>query len=475
MVTPVEPEIDRALDHPDPREAVERVKDVVQRRLLAVYPSAKIVRTTFFNHTYVPDLLMTWKSGSRAAERRVYLRASSDPVLLANDVMLLEREQQPLVVPLGQVGEGPAWTRLDNIAGERQTLVLDPFGLGALPSHSATRSPVALASDAIVEGGRGIMGQDQVEQFLASVDLGVGAAREGREAPTRAALTTLGRRTTPGVAHRLSSFMAAMWQGSGRSMTDFPGEVPLRSSLDATSLSLLLSSEEIGDEDFWRRIQPLVDIKPLLDSGITSTENLQHLMRSAVGAWKAHVCMVVEGRSAGTGAGGSWRWMVDRGRLALQGPDFIAYIAGSRKDLEFPEEHEVPLLAEVRERANRHGITLTSIRMMTPNRSIGYDSPGEDVTNDPQLDGISAALGQEEGVVEALAMTPGGYALRCNFSTQTAGPPGARALLVYADLLGTALRLLRPFGEENAAVLRDLLGGGPVPSAQWSQPPLPEA
>ncbi|MER6297924.1 hypothetical protein [Streptomyces althioticus] len=471
MVTPVAPEIDRALDHPDPREAVERVKDVVQRRLLAVHPSANIVRTPFFNHTYVPNLLMRWKNGRGVAERRVYLRTSSDPILLANDVSLLEREQQPLVVPLGQVGQGPSWTRLDDIAGERQALVLDPFGLGSMPPHSTTRSPVALASDAIVEGGRGIMRQDQVEQFLASVDLGVGAARESREAPTRAALTTLSRRTTPGVAHRLATFMAAMWQGSGRSMTDFPGDVPLRSSLDATSLNLLLSSEEIEDEDFWRRIQPLVDIKPLLDSGITDTENLQPLMRSAVGVWKAHVCMVVEGR----GAGGGWRWTVDRGRLALRGPNFVAYIAGSRKDLDFPEEREVPLLAEVRERANRHGITLTSIRMMTPNRSIGYDSRGEDATNDPQLDGISEALGQEEGVVEALAVTPGGYALRCNFSTQTAGPPGARALLIYADLLGTALPLLRPIREGDGVVLRSLLGGGPVPPVQWSQPTLPEA
>ncbi|MFD4987747.1 hypothetical protein [Streptomyces sp. NPDC058374] len=236
----------------------------------------------------------------------------------------------------------------------------------------------------------------------------------------------------------------------------------------------LLSSQEIDQEDFWRRIQPLVHVKPLLESGVQDTENLQHLMRSAVGAWKAHVCVVLEGRAAGSGAGGSWRWTVDRGRLALQGPDFIAYVAGSRKDLECPEEREAPLLAEVRERANSHGITLTSIRMTTPNRSIGYESPGEDVTNDPQLDGFSAALGQQEEVVEALAKTPGGYALRCNFSTRTAGPPGARALLSYADLLGTALRLLRPLGEEDAAMLRRLLGGGSVPPARWSQPTLSE-
>ncbi|MCF2435222.1 hypothetical protein LV779_13790 [Streptomyces thinghirensis] len=64
MVTPMAPEINSALDHPDPRQAVERVKDVVQRRLLDVYPTARIVRTDFFNHTYVPDLLMTWSSGA---------------------------------------------------------------------------------------------------------------------------------------------------------------------------------------------------------------------------------------------------------------------------------------------------------------------------------------------------------------------------------------------------------------------------
>ena len=68
-------------------------RDVVQRRLLEVHPAARFVRTEFFNHSYVPDLLMTWAVGARRAERRVYLRASSDPALLANDVMLLEHEQ----------------------------------------------------------------------------------------------------------------------------------------------------------------------------------------------------------------------------------------------------------------------------------------------------------------------------------------------------------------------------------------------
>ncbi|WP_333752761.1 hypothetical protein [Streptomyces sp. IBSBF 2394] len=218
------PEINSALDHPDPRQAVERVKDVVQRRLLDVYPTARIVRTDFFNHTYVPDLLMTWSSGAHRSERRVYLRASGDPGLLASDVQLLGREQQSLVVPLAQLGTGPAREQLEAVAEERHTLVLDPCGLGALPARTPTRTPTALASDAIVEGGRGIIGAGQVDRFLYAVGTGVEAAREGRTEPTRLALSQVSRHTVPDVSRRLSTLMAAMWQGSGRSLSGVSGQ-----------------------------------------------------------------------------------------------------------------------------------------------------------------------------------------------------------------------------------------------------------
>ena len=77
--------------------------------------------------------------------------------------------------------------------------------------------------------------------------------------------------------------------------------------------------------------------------------------------------------------------------------------------------------------------------MLMTNRSIGYDAPGEDVTHGPQLDGISAALGQEEDVVEAQALTLTRIPPRCNFVSRTASPPGARALVPYAELLGITL------------------------------------
>uniref|UniRef100_A0AAU2JXS8 Uncharacterized protein n=1 Tax=Streptomyces sp. NBC_00049 TaxID=2903617 RepID=A0AAU2JXS8_9ACTN len=472
MVTPIAPEIDSALDHPDPRQAVERVKDVVQRHLLEVHPQARIVRTDFFNHTYVPDLLMTWGSGARQSERRVYLRATVDPRLLASDVQLFEREHHPLVVPLGQVMPGPARDQLEILAEQHHTLVLDPSGLGALPAHSVTRSVAALASDAIVEGGRGVMGGQQVEHFLQTIGTGVEGAREGRADTTRTALSEMFRRTNPDVSQRMSTFMAAMWQGSGRSLSEFPGNVPFQGSLDETALGLLLSSEEIADEDFWRRICPLVEVGALLGTRVSDSANLQHLMRSAVKVWKAHVCMLVGAAGAGSPTSIGWRWAVDHGRLGLHGPGFIAYLAGSRKELGFPEEHPAPSLAEVRARADRSSIPLTSIRMLMTNRSIGYDSPGEDVTHDPQLDGISAALGQEEGVVEALALTATRVPLRCSFISRTASPPGARALVTYAELLDTTFRLFLDLDDGATARLEALVEGGGSEPPAWVQSDL---
>ncbi|WP_333752760.1 hypothetical protein, partial [Streptomyces sp. IBSBF 2394] len=107
--------------------------------------------------------------------------------------------------------------------------------------------------------------------------------------------------------------------------------------------------------------------------------------------------------------------------------------------------------------------------MLMTNRSIGYDAPGEDVTHDPQLDGISAALGQEEGVIEAQALTSTRIPLRCNFVSRIASPPGARALVPFVELLGTTLRLFLGLTAEEAAQLEHLLDSGEPTSARWEQ------
>ncbi|MFE7974262.1 hypothetical protein [Streptomyces shenzhenensis] len=105
--------------------------------------------------------------------------------------------------------------------------------------------PTALASDAIIEGGRGIMGERQVERFLRTVGSGVEAAREGQADPTRLALSEVSRYTVPDVSRRMSTLMAAMWQGSGRSLSEFPanGAPPCLPRRDLAQPAPLLSGD----------------------------------------------------------------------------------------------------------------------------------------------------------------------------------------------------------------------------------------
>lgn len=71
-----------------------------------------------------------------------------------------------------------------------------PSGLGELPSQAPQRSTAALASDALVEGGRGVMDGFAVRRYLADVDEGVSGARSGNRASTRKAVDTVQRMPT---------------------------------------------------------------------------------------------------------------------------------------------------------------------------------------------------------------------------------------------------------------------------------------
>src|SRR3954465_13182656 len=54
-----------ALLDPNPRESESRVKATVADALGDFDPSAKLTVTTYFNHTYAPDMVMSWGSVER--------------------------------------------------------------------------------------------------------------------------------------------------------------------------------------------------------------------------------------------------------------------------------------------------------------------------------------------------------------------------------------------------------------------------
>jgi len=70
-------EILAALDIENPRNSVATVKSVVISQFEALDTRVKIKSTDYFNHTFAPDLVLSWP-WDRMPERYVYLRFNDD-------------------------------------------------------------------------------------------------------------------------------------------------------------------------------------------------------------------------------------------------------------------------------------------------------------------------------------------------------------------------------------------------------------
>ncbi|MFF8700958.1 hypothetical protein ACF067_18055 [Streptomyces albidoflavus] len=472
MVNAISYAIAAAFEEFDPQRPFMRVKELVGRHLGRMNPAVEVVTTGFFNHSYAPDLVLRWPDSSGTPDRHIYLRTTSDPGELREDMARLSSKNRPVLLSLGQFHTpGPA-SALQAVAAERQSLILDAPAFGALlPESAGVRAP-HLLSGAVVEGGQGAFDEPRAVDFVEKVSAGVGAARAGERAPTRKAVEAIASHASRNVADRLTTFLAALWQGGGATLSSFPAAINGLGSFDEATLGYLLRSEEIADGSFWDRILPLVSLQLLQRTSVRDSQNLQNLMRSAVRSWESHVCMLVS-ESDEHVVTGAWRWSVEGGRLWLQLPRQRVRISQTRKDLTVADDYPGPTLIDLRERARRFEVPLTSIRLRVADRIIGYDGPGDDVAQDSRLDGISRALGQEGEVIEAGAKTSSGVGLRCIFSERVASARGARSQIPLHELIGTTVQLMHELSGREAEQLSRLLG--PVTGqvdAPWDQPPL---
>lgn len=471
MVNLVEQSISQAMNEADDRTMVNQIKDTVARHLRRLDPHATVTTTEFFNHTHVPDMVLQWPDQPRTPRRFIYLRTTSNQHELEDDLQRLPAQDSPVLLTLGQLPEHRRPTNTPLHPDRDPKLLLDTPALGTLQPHNETPGLPHLVSRSVLEGGRGTLDGPATEQLLNTVAQGAEAARLGEPDPTREAVNALTHRMTPDVSDRMAAFLAALWQGGGATLATFPGPQRVLGHLDETALTYLLESQDIPDQQFWNRVVRMISLPTLLRTAAGDSNNLQHLMRQATQLWSSHVCMIIPGETTPTT--GPWRWTIKTGQLILQAPRFQALVAQSRRQLPTAQEHDLPLLDEVRARAARFTIPLTSLSMVLTNRHVGYGSPGDDIAHDIQLDGISDALGQAEGVIEADAKTPSGTTLQCVFGTRTASARGARTQVRLDALFGTATRMLLPLTDDEADQITRLLGAqGPPPDQPWTQPTL---
>jgi hypothetical protein len=71
-------------------DLIAGVKDAVFRELTQLDPRAQITSTNYFNHSFIPDFVISWHDGFReTTSRDIYLRTSLQSTTAGRDIEAL--------------------------------------------------------------------------------------------------------------------------------------------------------------------------------------------------------------------------------------------------------------------------------------------------------------------------------------------------------------------------------------------------
>lgn len=160
-------------------DIITGVKDAVVQEVMSLSPDAKIVRTDYFNHSYMPDLVVEWHDAGKPYARPIFLRNDLRPEVAEQDVRSLAR-REPVVLSITALDEpsvaaGPLRERALEAS---RVLVTDVVSLADLAAPFDTPHPtpqsreeaplLRLVQANLLKGGRGLLTSHDVERLAQS-------------------------------------------------------------------------------------------------------------------------------------------------------------------------------------------------------------------------------------------------------------------------------------------------------------------
>ena len=443
----------------DAASSIDAVKADVIASLEEADASVRIRKTEFFNHTYAPDLVMSW-DGTKT-DRPVYLRATDSERYLAEDIRLLH-ERDPMIMPLDGIRKDDASlpsleAGLDTVSRATGALVAERASFASL-SKSLRATPVRhLAGRAVLQGGKGLVDSVQAADFGEAITKGFESALIGEQQATAAAVRFADSLLDTTRTAQLSELLQAAWVGGGNSTATFPGLLGSPSVLGPDSLMLLLDTVADGDPEFWSHIARRLDIEHL--RGLTiSAENVsfQALMLAGAPRLVAKAARISARDSA---AVAQLQWAVIDGTLTLLiGSVRMQFASRSRDEFKAPAEDLSPDVRTFTSRARKSGANVQRIVLGSRDRRLEFASEdGTSVVADERVDALEKELGADTSVRRAVVASEG-RDLAVDFATATvAGNTNARFELFSLARVAVALLV---DGEADALVQIDAARDG---------------
>jgi hypothetical protein len=457
MRTEFQRAIEAAGEYQGTAARVTAIKRAVTSEVRAADPSVSVFFTDYFNNSLVPDMVLRWSTESR--ERLLYLRLNPSEQWLLNGLELVS-SHSPLVFALEDLATDAlpeSTTQESNVlqkeARASGTWITDPSGLAAV-ADARTRGPsLGLLGQALVRGGRGVAGGEQVADLTEKTEAGFAGSASCSERATRQAVEAIESNLDAEQSGRLTRLLRAVWEGHGGTSSRFPGTVSAGRLTD-DDLSFLLAATADAPADFWRRIGPSVTTAQLgrLRIGDPSA-NLQSLVLANLDHLQARGVRVIDEPVRLGEPDDIPRWLVGKGCLALRGRNWTAYLAARRaEELPPADDARPPDLAALRRRAAEGRAPITQIQLGKDARAVTYESKdGTDVLNDPALGQVAAEF-RAVTIEKASAALEGDRSIGIDFSQRTAIGP-TNAVFPVGALVRSVLPLVLDCEEDEPAAL----------------------
>lgn len=465
MTTAYSHALEEAIRLPEHSDAVDRIKQAVINELRATDDRVAIKKTEYFNHSFIPDLVLHWP---RENEQRImFLRPDPNPGYIQEDIEA-SGDQNSIFYCLAHLQERhqPAAQSLHESSRERQTLVTDPVGLSELESQRR-RHPVArLATSAVLQGARGLLDENRVVSVSDAVTQGIEAASRINAESTGSAVSVINDAFDPTRASRLNRLLQAVWVGAGGDSASFPGGLDFAEGLDEEALSYLLNLDSIGDFAFWRRLGRNLTLEKLTRLRVDdSQENFQLFVSANVDVLEAKGCRVVDTQPTLSSSSESleqddreFAWGIEYGNLVLRNNHVAAYVAEKTDQLDaVPEVEDYGIsFSAFEQRATANQIRVNELTLAAGGRSVSYSSEGAiNVARDERLRAISQALGEEAVVKKTVVQVPGRSPLNCNFTKRKTNGK-TTALYPVLELIRLSLALLVGLHPDEREQIRQL-------------------
>ena len=336
-------------------EASTEVKRLLCDELARVDPKAQIHRTEYFNHTYVPDVVLDWDGRE---PRELFLRFTSTPQRLLTDVDRIGASG-PVIFDLS-----PATARergaeeLASVAtavqraSERspELLITNSEATQDVRPGHAKNMVERLVVGNLLRSGRGHLDESTAEKAVSASRAGYAGAIDAAPDDVQAAVDVARQMLDPDTERRVERTLQLLWWVGGGAPEVFPisglDDMELNPADTRDFLREVFADEPVIEDDaFWSRLADRLTFDTLVDVGdAAQSENLHHLMRQLVGRLElSHA--TVDKRERPFPPFDQLAWTLEERFLCLRGPEWECRFTphGNRFSQRRDEGRPVPL------------------------------------------------------------------------------------------------------------------------------------